>query len=88
MFGRSFRINSGLKSAATFGAALSLATSVFATCEFDKKGFPSQLAAPDNAGKPLVLSGVGMRRKNLYVMEVDVYQVGFYVENDIALPGE
>ena len=65
-----------------------MSTGVFAFCEFDEKGFQPTLAAPDNKTKPLVLAGVGMRRKNLYVMEVDVYKVGFYVEPSVALPGK
>jgi hypothetical protein len=84
---RNFRVT-GLRAVAGYGAVAAMSTGVFATCEFDKKGFESTLPSPDGKGKPLVLAGLGMRRKNLYVMEVDVYKVGFYVEPSVALPGE
>jgi hypothetical protein len=38
------------------------------------KSSPSSLEEMSN--EPLYLSGVGMRRKNFYVVEVDVYQIG------------
>jgi hypothetical protein len=40
----------------------------YADYAFDTKGFPTK--SFDN----LILSGVGMRRKNFYIVEVDVYQ--------------
>lgn len=48
----------------------------------DTRGAESQLVAP--GGMPMSLAGVGMRRKNLYVMEVDVYLVSCYL-NDSAM---
>jgi len=41
------------------------------SCDW-QQGFPANLKAPVPSSS-LSLSGVGMRRKNLYVMEVDVY---------------
>ena len=84
---RNFRFV-GLRAVAAYGAVAAISTSVIAACEFDKKGFQPTLQSPDGKGRPLVLVGLGMRRKNLYVMEVDVYEVGFYVEPSVALPGE
>ena len=47
---------------------------------FDTKGFPSKLDVSINKNtSSLTLAGVGMRRKNLYVTMVDVYQVGLYL---------
>jgi hypothetical protein len=43
---------------------------------FDTKGFPTKCVNPvpgDSWPSPLPLAGVGMRRKNFYIMEVDVY---------------
>ena len=48
----------------------------------DSRGASTQLTAP--GGMPMSLAGVGMRRKNLYVMEVDVYLVSCYL-NDSAM---
>jgi len=44
-----------------------------ARCDFDSKGFPSILTLATNPNTSLMLAGVGMRRKNLWVVEVDVY---------------
>lgn len=43
---------------------------------FDTKGFPTKCVNPVAGAawpNPLPLAGVGMRRKNFYIMEVDVY---------------
>lgn len=43
---------------------------------FDTKSFPTKCVSPvpdDTWRYPLTLAGVGMRRKNFYIMEVDVY---------------
>jgi len=42
------------------------------SCDW-QQGFPANLKAPVPSSSSLSLSGVGMRRKNLYIMEVDVY---------------
>jgi len=64
------------KSARPIFLASSIATTLAATATFTfcdwQQGFPQKLKAPVQSS-PLLLSGVGMRRKNLYVMEVDVY---------------
>ena len=51
---------------------------------FDSKGFPSKVSVSTlNSPKtPMALAATGMRRKNFYVAEVDVYQVGMYVSNE------
>ena len=46
---------------------------------FDTQGFPSKISWESKAPCQLYLSGVGMRRKNLYVTSVDVYRVGLYL---------
>ena len=43
---------------------------------FDSKGLPTSLTPPGGSTSSLYLSGVGMRRKNLYITEVDVYLCG------------
>ncbi len=64
-------------------AGLTAASFTVAACDFDAKGFPSALTFPGpKKTTPLSLAGVGMRRKNLYIMEVDVYLVGFYMGKD------
>ena len=88
MFSRFTRIAPGLRVVAKVGLAASFGAVSIATCDFDVKGFPKFLDPPDGKTAPLVLAGVGMRRKNLYIMEVDVYQVGFYLEKDYALSGK
>jgi hypothetical protein len=42
---------------------------------------PSELNLPSSlkSADPLFISAVGMRRKNLYVVEVDVYNAGLYL---------
>ena len=64
-------------------AGLTAASFTVAACDFDAKGFPRALTFPGpKKTTPLSLAGVGMRRKNLYIMEVDVYLVGFYMGKD------
>ena len=46
---------------------------------FDSKGLPAALVWESKTPTNLSLVGVGMRRKNLYVTMVDVYQVGAYL---------
>lgn len=46
------------------------------TWPFDSKGLPTTLTPPGGSTSSLYLSGVGMRRKNLYITEVDVYLCG------------
>lgn len=53
---------------------------VYCDSPFDNKGFPlvytpDKFVSPSNPSS-LYLSGVGMRRKSLFVVEVDVYLVG------------
>ncbi len=81
MFRFASRTSSTLRKAVGAGAITAAAGAfTFAACEFDKKGFPESLSFPGpSRTAPLTLSGVGMRRKNLYIMEVDVYLVGFYM---------
>ncbi|KAJ1439157.1 hypothetical protein B484DRAFT_415978 [Ochromonadaceae sp. CCMP2298] len=45
---------------------------------FNTKGMPEKLTLPINVGLKgdLTLAAVGMRRKNLYVVEVDIYMIG------------
>ncbi len=47
---------------------------------FDTKGFPMSYTPAKEffkSPKPMILAGAGMRRKNLYIVEVDVYKTGF-----------
>eukprot|EP01032_Pedospumella_encystans_P016394 gene16394-18710_t len=52
---------------------------------FDPKGLPttfsSAVAKVPTAVNQLNLAGVGMRRKNFYIAEVDVYLVGINLSN-------
>eukprot|EP01038_Epipyxis_sp_PR26KG_P006553 gene6553-9002_t len=44
---------------------------------FDTKGMPMSIVTKyPIQSKPLILTGVGMRRKNLFVVEVDIYLIG------------
>lgn len=52
---------------------------------FDTRGFPTRYEPPREifpAAKPLYLSAVGMRRKNFYIVEVDVYLIGLNLTPD------
>ena len=51
---------------------------------FDSKGFPTKVmvSTSNNTKTPMALAATGMRRKNFYITEVDVYQVGMYVSNE------
>ena len=51
---------------------------------FDAKGFPSKVmvSTSNKIKTPMALAATGMRRKNFYIAEVDVYQVGMYVSNE------
>lgn len=62
------------------GSPAHAAAAIAAT--MDTRGAATQLTSP--GGTPMSLAGVGMRRKNLYVMEVDVYMVSCYL-NDSAM---
>ena len=77
-----FRFSKALplvRRAAGVGAVAATAAFTVAACDgFDAKGFETKITFP-NSNAPLSLAGVGMRRKNLYIMEVDVYLVGFYM---------
>jgi len=52
---------------------------------FDPKGMPIKLAVPSGSNvknkKDLTLAGVGMRRKNLFVVEVDIYFIGLNISD-------
>jgi hypothetical protein len=57
---------------------------------FDNQGFPIE-SIPLNVSKkaqPLYLLGVGMRRKNLYIVEVDIYKVGFCLSAEALKKGK
>ncbi len=88
MFSKFARVSPSLRVAASFGAIAALGGLSIAACDFKYKSFSPTLNAPDGTSAPLILAGTGMRRKSLYIMEVDVYEVGFYVEKQTALPGE
>lgn len=75
---------------AKFLAPVSLSVAVVASAAaatagyaFDDKGLPHKFA-PSEKNVPLALAGVGMRRKNFYIVEVDVYITGLYLSS-IAL---
>ena len=64
------------------GAISPLTAFAFAEWQFDTKGFETHQR--DAGGvmkfeKPLVLTGVGMRKKNLYVVAVDVYMAAAFL---------
>lgn len=71
------------------GATASSMGLTYALCDstpnypFDTKGHNTKLIpAVGKAKAPLTLSGIGMRKKNLYVVEVDVYMVSIYLDED------
>lgn len=56
--------------------AAATASAIESLPHFDSKGFSMKFIPPNILGKasqPLYLTGVGMRRKNFYIVEVDVY---------------
>jgi len=58
---------------------------------FDTKGLPTKIAPviPNVLNnKPLLLCGVGMRRKNFYIVEVDVYQIGISLSSAVLSNGK
>lgn len=73
MFSRISRATPFVKRAFAAAGVAACTISAAACADFDKKGFDGSIKY--NSGKdssPLTLAGVGMRRKNLYIMEVDV----------------
>ena len=83
-----FAISRRAMPVAALAAAFALSTAAPQTrCEgatqvvtpFDTKGFPSTYIPSTDffkAPKPMLLVGAGMRRKNFYIVEVDVYKTG------------
>lgn len=57
---------------------------------FDHDGFPTESVptAVSRNAQPLYLSGVGMRRKNLYIVEVDIYKVALCLSADALKKGK
>mmetsp|Transcript_25368 Transcript_25368/g.37414 ORF Transcript_25368/g.37414 Transcript_25368/m.37414 type:complete len:223 (+) Transcript_25368:139-807(+) len=67
---------------AAVGTAYSLSNVYsYADMQFDTKGFSQYQSTVGTLSfpQPLMLSGAGMRRKNLYVMEVDVYLAAIHL---------
>lgn len=58
---------------------------------FETKGLPTEVTPviPNVANvHPLLLSGVGMRRKNLYIVEVDIYLLGLNLSTAALTKGK
>jgi hypothetical protein len=74
MFSRLSRAATPFVRKSVVAAAIAVSATTVAVCDIDAKGFDSSLkfASSGNQSTPLSLAGVGMRRKNLYIMEVDV----------------
>ena len=71
------------------GVSVSTLGLTYALCDnasnypFDTMGHQTKITPAGGSRKaPLSLSGIGMRRKKLYVVEVDVYLVSIYLDED------